>query len=78
LDRAAARIEGSSPRNRKGSCDPQTIGNTIRISGYARKRRDKWSAIELHRHARGEEHPDTLGSMSSLTEILYLQASTPT
>ena len=75
LDRAAGRIEGKfSAQPQVEAAIRQTIGNTYKDLGlYPEAQGQVERAIELRRHALGEEHPDTLGSMSSLTEILYMR-----
>jgi tRNA A-37 threonylcarbamoyl transferase component Bud32 len=72
LDRAAARIAG------KFDAQPlveaslrQTIGATYLDLGlYTEAQREIQRAIDLRRRALGEEHPDTLRSLSSLAETI--------
>jgi tetratricopeptide (TPR) repeat protein len=73
LDRSAARIAGKFGKQPLVEASiRQTMGNTYRDLGvYPDAERQMDRALELRRRVLGEEHPDTLGSMSNLA-LLYL------
>ncbi len=79
LDRAAARIAGKFDRQPEVEAVVRdTIGQTyIDLGQYPEARTQLERALELERRVLGAENPKTLGTMTRLGNVTYLQGRNP-
>lgn len=75
LDRAAARIAGKfDAQPAVEAAIRETIGTTYLSLGlFAQAQQQMERALDLRRHVLGPEHPETIGNMVDLAEILRTQ-----